>query len=318
MASTLNGGGTIRGDLRTHLLEAPDVRELLIADKVAPAFSVQTLSGQYPKFTTGTGKVNSIESKPRAPGAEYPQVNRRYDLATFTLQDYGLSEYVDLVQSMDTERFFDAEALTAELLYRDLLLAHEKRVADVVFGSSFAAVNSVVAYTEANLASANPVRDIQAGVSTLKARGYVPNTIVLSQTVFDYITRTTLTQNFVKPYSAGASVVGLDSLSAALAGGLGLPGLQILIGSAGYNTSKTSTASITNIWANTHMWIGSAKGGDPLAGGAMRTFAMDGSDPEVKSWDEPKRESTGIRVRHIVEENVIDANAGYRVTTQYA
>lgn len=318
--ANLSGGGTLRGDLLTVLREGNDAERLLIGLEVAPAYGVSTLAGQYPKFTLDESKLlNSIATE-RAPGAEYGQVVRNYERAVYDCLDYGLTEYVDRIQAADQARFFDAEVEAARSCELNVRLAHERRVAALLFGSDFSASAALVAYTQANLATIDFAGDVQGALETLTGNGVMPNAVVISGAVWNRVTRSTLFQNFLKPYAAGVSVVTRPNAETAFAEAFGIPGFRVLIGRGSYNTSKTSTASMSKIWGNTHFWVGKLAGGDPRAGGAMRTFAFEPGDGvlAVRSYDEDKRKSVAIEVAQQVDEAVIEAAAGVRITTSYA
>ena len=318
--ANLSGGGTLRGDLLTVLREGNDASRMLIGLDVAPVYSVSTLAGQYPKFTIDESALLDSISEPRSPGAEYGQVVRRYERALYDCQDYGITEYVDRIQAADQARFFDAEVEAAKSCELNVRIAHERRVAAKLYGSEFTAQSALVNYTNANLATINFAGDVQAALETISGKGNLPNAVVISQAVWSRVSNSTLFQNFLKPYSAGVSVVTVNNAATALGEAFGIPGFRVLVGRLGYNTSKTTTASMSNIWGNTYFWVGKIAGGDPMAGGAMRTFAFGPGDGPlaVRSYDEDKRKSVAIEVAQQVDEEVIEPASGIRVTTSYS
>ena len=310
---------TFRGDLNSFVQQAAQASELLIGLKVAPVAPVSIRAGQYPRFTTALSLLQSDIVGERAQGSSYARANRKFEQAVYDCQEYGVEELVDDAYAQEFARFFEAESTAAKQGAHNLLLGHERRVAAVAMNTNnFTATNSAVAYTQANLATADFAKDVQARVEELNSNGVMPNAIVLSDTVFNYVTRTTLLQNFIKPYSAGASVLTRSVVANAFREAFGIENL--LIGSVAYNASKTSTASLTKVWGNAYVWVGNITAGLPSAGGALRTFAwtQDGGEFVTESYREEQRRSTVIRVRHNVDEAVVDTTAARLITTQYA
>jgi hypothetical protein len=183
--------------------------------------------------------------------------------------------------------------------------------------STFAATNSIVAYTNANLATIDFAGDVQAAIERVEANGTVPNALVLANTVFNRIARSTLFQNFVKPYNAGVSVVSRSVAQTAIKEAFGL---DLIIGRSSANTSKTTTASMSALWGPTYVFVGSIKDGDPMGGGVGRTMVWneEGGIWVTETYRDDKRRSDMVRVRQNTAEHVIDTTAGTLITTQWA
>lgn len=314
-----SGGANFRGDLLSFLQEANDATKMLIGLKVAPAAPVPTKTGQYPAFRVGSGLLLNATLPARGQDGSYPRINRRYELATYSTTEYGLEEPVDDGYRADMARFFEAEKVAARQVELNLLLSHEKRVATEILGSGLAAQSAAAAYTEANITNGTLdfAADVQAAIDTLSDNGVVPTHLVISSRVWNRVTRSTRFQNFVKAFNAGVSVisekVGSDALREAF-------GVELLVGKAAENTSKTTTKSLSPIWGTSHFAVVKVASGAPEAGGVMRTFAFDGDGGILvpESYRDEARRSEIVRVRHTVDEALVDASAGIRVTTSYA
>jgi hypothetical protein len=307
-----------RHDLNTRVTEAADRQDMLIGLKVLPAFSQPNRVGQYPKFTIAASKLLDAIATERGPTGEYGEVTRRFDLDTFNCVDRGLEERVDDTFKADFARYFDAEVVAAEQTLHNVLAAHERRAAArLMNATTFAATNSIVAYTDANVATINFAADVQGATERLATNGVVGNAIVMSDSVFNRVSRSTLFQNFVKPYNAGVSVVSRSVARNAIKEAFGL---NLYIGALAYNTSKGAAASLSKVWGNTYVWVGKVMSGDPMAGGAGRTFVWneDGGIYVTESYRDEKRRSEMVRVRQNTDEKIIDASAGTLITTQFA
>ena len=314
-------GTSIRGDLNTVVEEALQTERMLIGTRVAPFYGVDTKTGEYPKFNIPEGKLLRDLSTERAPTAEYGKVVRQYVNESYTCVDRGLEELVDDTYAADVARFYDAEAAAARMTLKNILIAHERRVATKLFDDTvFAATNSAVAYTEGTLATINFALDVQNRIEELNRNGEQPNTLVMSAQIANLVKRSTLFQNFVKPYGVGATgAIPTDSVIAEAFRDLGIT--QILIGRAGYDTNPARNAkTVSGIWSNAFVFVGNIAEGNPFNGGALRTFAWnaEGGLVVTETYRDENRRSNVVRVRQHTDEKVINPNSGRLITTQFA
>jgi hypothetical protein len=86
-------------------------------------------------------------------------------------------------QFEDNEELF--EAITSSDNAEDLLVA----------------IGMAVAYTEGNIATIDLVRDVSGACSRLVNKGRQPNTIVMSNNVFERVSRSTLLRDYLRCYS---------------------------------------------------------------------------------------------------------------------
>lgn len=315
-----NAGAVLRADLNTVVLEALAEESLMIGTKVFPPFEVGEKSGQYPKFDIPEAQILRNIATERAQNGSYNEVVRSYKEETYSTVDRGLEERIDDTYRQDVARFFDAEQIAARFTFGNILIGHEKRVADSLFSATnFSATSAATAYTGANLATADFVEDVQKQIDDLRQNGVAgPLALVMSQTVGNYIKRTTRFQNFVKPYGVGGAIPTQSSIQAAF-GDLGVT--SIYFGQAGIDASKTRSAkSVSSIWNNDFVWVGQVTGGDPIAGGAGRTFVWnaEGGLFVTETYRDDSRRSDMVRVRQNTDEKVVNPNAGRLVQTSFA
>jgi hypothetical protein len=102
-------------------------------------------------------------------------VDRRFTWDSYQTEEFGLEERVDDVVATRMANFFDAEVITGKLLMNALMLDLEMEVAATINNSStFTATNSSVAYTEANIATIDVPRDINASWSGCSSSASIP------------------------------------------------------------------------------------------------------------------------------------------------
>jgi hypothetical protein len=317
-----NAQATPRSDIYALMMQAPMAgNELFIGDKVFPVKGEDVKRGIYMKASLGNAELLNGDAKPRANGDGYQRVNRKYDTDTFDAQEYGLESVIDDAYAAETERFFGLEVTEAMLLERSLRISYEVRIAAALMNATtFTATAAGTAYTEANLATISLPADVAAAKLRLLKNGHIPNALVMSASVYERISRSTLLQNQVfgvVPKSAGQYLIPSD---ADIARALGVD--QILVGRAPKNSNAKGQAySGSFIWSDTYVAVAYIAGGEYTAGGVGRTIQWSKDTtglftPETYRSDE--RRSDILRVRQHTAEKVIDTTACELITTSFA
>ena len=319
--SFVNGGTTIRADISQALIEGPsDVG--LIGAEALPLLNVPAKSGIYLKATLAGADLRNADALKRDISSEYAAITRSYNSATYTTQEYGLTEYLDDSFKSDMNRFFSIEASSAKFLLRQLKLSHEKRVSDLLWATSTpfttADLSPTTNYTEALLTTINAPADVAAGKLALNKLGYEANAVLMSANVFERIRRSTLLQNM---FFGVISDVGPRLLSEQqVAAGLGVE--KVLIGRAARNSANKNLAySGSFIVPDTKIIVANLQGGEFTAGGVGRTLVWADDAPGgfiSETFRDDARRSNVLRVRMNTAEVVIDANAAVRITTNYS
>jgi hypothetical protein len=319
-----SSGAVIRSDINTVVEEAYAAESFFIGPTIMPPFSVPAKSGIYPKLKIGAARLLDNVATDRNPDGSYNEIVRRYDTDTYDAVDRGLEERVDDAAQRDLNRFFNYEATAAKLTLRNVQLQHETRVAAAIMNTTNfgAGTNSAVAYTVANLATINVPLDIITACGRVADNGARPNTIVMSETILNRIATSTLLTNFIRGTLKGA--VDMPVNAANIANAFSDYGItQCLIGRARVNSAnKAQTASMSQVWGNTYIWVGYSNPGAGLmtAGGAGFTLFW---NPEgglfvTETYRDEKRRSDIVRVRQHTAEKVVDGTAGTLITTQYS
>ena len=320
--ATPSGGATIRADLNLKVEEAQMADDFFIGARAMPPLGVDAKSGTYPKLQIAAGELLTNSATERSTDGSYGEVSRQWTTDTYDCVDRGLEERVDDAQARDVARWFNLEATAAKLVLRQMMLAHEVRVAAALINATTfgAGTNSAVAYTEANLATISFVADVLAAIERVRNNGTNPDTIVMSSTVYNRIRRGTLTTNFV----AGSVGKGSEVTASTLAQAFADEGIrQVLVGKARYNSAKKGQShSASNVWGNTYIWVGKSNPGamDAKDGGAGFTlyWNAEGGLFVTETYREEKRRGNIVRVRQNTAEKIVDATAGTLITTQYS
>lgn len=315
-------GATIRADLNLKVEEAQASDDFFIGLRAMPPLAVEAKSGTYPRLQIGPAQLLTSVATERGTDGSYGEVTRQWGTDTYDCVDRGLTERVDDAQARDMARFFNLEATAARLVLRQMMLAHEVRVAAALINTTTfgAGTNSAVAYTEANIATISFVADVLAAIERVRNNGTNPDTIVLSSTVYNRVRRGTLVQNFV----AGSVGKGAEVTGSTMAQAFADEGIkQVLIGKSRRNTANVGqAASMASVWGNALIWVGRSNSGalDARDGGAGFTFHWnaEGGLFVTETYRDEDRRGNIVRVRQNTAEKVVDPTAATLITTQFS
>lgn len=319
-----SSGATIRADLNIVVEEAYHVEKHFIGAAALPPMPVEAKSGTYPKIEIAGGALMDAVATERARGGSYGQISRKWTTDTYDCVDRGLEEPVDDTDVKDLRRFFNVEAAAAKLTMRNVKLAHEVRAAAALFNTTNfgAATNSAVAYTEANIATINFVRDVLDAIERVADNGIQANTIVLSSTVLNRLKRSTLLKEWVRGSIKGS--VDQPINAQAIAQSFADDGIErVLVGRARQNTAKKGQAkSVSSIWGTTYVWVGyvNPSARTPQDGGAGFTFYWnaEGGLFVTETYRDESKRSNMVRVRQNTTEKITDGTAGTLIATQWS
>jgi hypothetical protein len=312
---------TSRPEISVFLEEAAQAESYFIAPSIMPVYSVKARAGRYPRIRIRDGALLKGESTKRGPTGTYNEVDRKFEWDTYDCVDRGLTERVDDVVEEEFADFFEAEVLTSKLVARALGIDYEKRVADLIMNSAnFTATAGAVNYTEANLATINFPKDLMDAKTRLARKGVTPNMMIITDTLFNRIRRSTLLQNFLYGnLGSGTSYRMVNQEDIAKAFNL----TQCLVASATIDSGKKGQdSSLAPIWSTSHIFLGQVASGDFTSGGVGRTLVWDADCPgglfTTETYRDEDRRSQIVRVRTNSTEKIIDSNAGELITTNFA
>lgn len=314
-----NTAAEIRPELNSVLEEALGAEKSFIGLDLLPVFTVDRSSGEYRKLTVAsTNLLKSGGDLQRGPKGSYPQVDWTWEKDSYLTIDRGIEQFIDDVLANDVAHAFSVEAQASKLLLRRVRLAHEQRTKAKIFSTeAFDAVNSVVAYTEANIATMDVPADIIAAVDRIRARAEECNTIVFGRESWNRVRRSDKLAKFFFGQLGGSQQITpqmfADKFEIA----------NIRIGDAVVDTAQVGRpASLSRVWTPDYIWVGNVQGGDYSAGGAGRTLIWTGdTDGNLFVSETYRKEdirSDVIRVRSNTDEKIVSPRSGTLITTQYA
>ena len=292
--------------------------------EIAKPIEQNSLTANWPiiELEDNFGMKNLLEG--REPGALFKQVDARIRLDTSTITGDGLEVSIDKSLIADSSKSgLDALSSFAFMLMGSAYILHEKRVADLAQGNGFDSVNSAVAYTTANADSADPMEDIQAAIERVNGRGELADTIAIPVEVYNRIRFFDKVKAFITGTVNPGSLVTANSIAKAFAD----EGIKRVIVARGRQdtSAKGKAASISTVWDNDHIWVGStdaaAETGDANSlGMAIATFYSSESPAPffIEQYYSDERRSEVLRVFGETNAKVINARAGTRIATQFA
>jgi hypothetical protein len=219
----------------------------MIADMVMPVINRPKRSDFFRKmkpeiaFNIPDAKIASAEAMPN-------RANATLDTnGTYTVKDYGLMDFISADEEANADAPLEPRMESEEALMGYLMLAREKRAADVVFasgnyGSNTAALSGTDRWDNA---SSDPVAKILA---VKKTPLVAPNTMVIGYEAWDYLRTNTNFMAYVRSRAqAGGSSTPLLIDEATVCRAFDLD--RVVIGKAKYNSAREgATASYSYIW----------------------------------------------------------------------
>ena len=307
---------TIRGDIAQAVYEGRSNKaNLFIGAQVMPIYVADVRSGEYLKINLGQSEALNDDATKIAAGSAYPRVSRKFVSDTFATTEFGLEEILPDQTQRDLARFLDVEVALADMLLNQIQIGHETRVATAAFAANGLTAISGAGATAAYTTSFDLPADVAAGKLELAKVGVLPNTLVLSATLFERVRRSTKVQNQMFGVVATNSTRLLSEQEVAQAVGVD----QVLVGRAPKNSAaKGKTYSGTFIWADTYIALAHVVGGEFVAGGFGRSILWGADSPVpfvAETYRDEARRSNVLRVRQHVSEKVIDGSSVIRITT---
>jgi hypothetical protein len=287
--------------------------------EVLPVYSVPARSGEYVKIDLGPGEAYNNDHLKTAPGADRSRVTRRFTTDNYSTVSYELEELLPDETSADLGRYFDVEVSSATFLNNSLLISHEQRVADLVFGSSISAISATAAYTAGSIDTLDIAKDVDDAMTELAKKNVVADTLIMSLQVFNRVRRTTkLLNNLFGPVKNvnQARPATADEVAAALNVN------RVLIGRGARNGAKKGqNYSGSFIWGNSKIVLAKLGAGEFTAGGLGRTLLWNEDSPTplvTETYRDEARRSNVIRCRHNTAEKLIDVSCAIGIDTSYA
>jgi hypothetical protein len=317
--SGLNYSGTYaapRLDLGQAFAEhASDMKEFA-ALQILPLFRTPKRAASFSALTRET-LLQSADTR-RAARAAYNRIVSGAKDKSFSCEEHGLEEAVDDVERALYMSDFDAEDAAVKTVARALKLKLEERVQAQIQDptTNWASGNSAL-YTDVSAAPWDTAGSDAIGHvidATEKVRqntGMMPNALILAASQAKNLLKNT----GIKNQFPGAPLITLEMIRSALASIFGLE--KLIVCGAVKNSAKEGQAfTSADVWNDDYALVARVAGdGDSLTTPCIgRTFLWtedSASDAVVEQYREEQTRGDVIRVRHHIDEVVIDPYFGH-------
>lgn len=310
--------GTPRLELGAAVMEFMQTQEEFVGSQVLPIFNTPKKKATFPAITRES-LTRDADTK-RAPRAEYNRDGYEAKDKNYSCEEHGLEGQLDDSERELYKNDFDAELVTTRTVARRVMQAQEKRVSNLVFNTSTFTGSSLYTTHASSPWSANDSDAIdqvrQAKEKVRQNCGMKANALVISETNKERLKALDVVKESIK-YVARLTDSELENALKDLFG------VKYLIVAGGIrNTAKEGKAfSGADIWSSDYAMVArivenSEDLSDP---GLGRIFLWSEDSPEnpvVEQYREEKTRSDVFRVRHHVDEQIIDPYFGHllRVT----
>lgn len=318
------GSARLRPDLTDTLIEADN--EILseqgfVAEQVLPVAEVDEQTADFYRLNL-EDFLGYGENLKRAPGAAYQEMDFLTEQDSYATQEYGITGKLDERQAKIYKSYFDAEVETTKMIRHRLLLAYEKRVADLTTNTANVGGNAAAGTVWTDEANSTIFDDVKTGILAGRDQCGLPldSMLVTLDRFLDMIDNDELLSRI--KYSGRDDPKRNQLTPQVVADALGLK--QIIV--AGMNGKVRNTAnegqsaSLDNIWPDDKalLFRSAANSNGVLSRALGRTFhwKRDGSSAKgtVESYFVDDIRATKIRVRHDVDEKIYYPEAGYIIT----
>lgn len=210
-----------------------------IADSVLPRVKVGRDTFKYRKFDKDVYLTvpDTFVGRKGMPN----QVELSYSEQDSSTIDYGLDDVVPFKDIQNAPEGYDPQQKAVEYLTDLILLAREKRAADLVFAEgSYSNTTTLTGTAQFSNASSNPITTIKTGLDTCFLR---PNAIVMGREVFSTLSTHAKIVSTIYPNANGAGIITPEQLAQIF------DVEHVFIGSAWLNSAAPGqTASVARVW----------------------------------------------------------------------
>lgn len=298
----------------------------LIAGRVMEQVDVPERSGTLLVEETRSFMGAPEADSRRAPGASRQSLSsfNRSSL-TFKAEIHSFEDSIAMEDIEDSQYPGSEEERSARKVRRALLLAQEKRCADLLF-STTEFTNNATPGTKFDAAGAEPLSFLHDQLDVLRAanHGIVADTMVLGYDVFRALARNPEIRSFVGDASSGIAsgnrILANDAVIEVLRSVLNIP--NVFVGSARRETAiPGATSSEANIWNGETIGLYIMRGSDAVAqkSGGVKAMPVAALNMMYKGLQAGQYDSLDLVRRHVWGEHVqvfqkVDAARGRLLT----
>ncbi|MGA1738879.1 MAG: hypothetical protein ACO4AM_06335, partial [Candidatus Nanopelagicaceae bacterium] len=298
----------------------------LIAGRVMEQVDVPERSGTLLVEETRSFMGAPEADSRRAPGASRQSLSsfNRSSL-TFKAEIHSFEDSIAMEDIEDSQYPGSEEERSARKVRRALLLAQEKRCADLLFSTS-EFTNTTSPSTKFDAAGAEPLSFLHNELDTLRAanHGIVADTMILGYDVFRALARNPEIRSFVGDSSAGIAsgnrILADDAVIEVLRSVLNIA--NVFVGSARRETAiPGATSSEADIWQRETIGLYIMRGSDAVAqkSGGVKAMPVAALNMVYKGLQAGQYDSLDLVRRHVWGEHVqlfkkVDSDRGRLLT----
>ena len=277
---------------------------------VAPVLNVNKQTGLY----WVAGKNNRLHDIQRAPRDEYKVVDWSYSTSTYGCKGYGAKALTDVESLKNADPMVDPEQDAIAAVVDEVMINAEYRIASKLFSASvFTQTSALTSTARWDSTASDPWGNrVTANAAVRPATGHKVNTLIISDTVWEYLRQLTAIKNAIfgstGPYGVPtqeqvAAVLGID---------------RVIVGPGTYYNGTT----FVDLWGKSALWAYYPKSVSENRGRIivpMRTVVWNvdgvGRFQVSQPWEDRDRRSWARYVDDYTDELVVCAAAGYLFTT---
>jgi hypothetical protein len=284
--------------------------ESYVSEVLMPVFPVKKQQGTYYVYDKADFRRNATR---RAPGSQSNETEYGLTTATFYAEDHALKEKVPFEVIDQADSALSPEMDATESVTDQLMIDKEIALATTMVDTAVITQYKTLSGTSqwSDYSNSDPIADIRLAIKTVqKGIGRRPNTLVLSQPVFDKLIDHPDIVDRIK-YTITGGAVGAPELARVFSL------KNVVIAGALYNTAKEGqTDALDFIWGN-NAWVCYINEGSRLKAPTFGyTFSY--QTREVKKWDDLDAEARYIRVHDNYVQKVVAATAVYALLAAIA
>lgn len=282
----------------------------LIGAQVLPHIPVKTETGTYYIFDKDNLRVYDTQ---RAAGTKYKRTSYSVSTSTFNCEEQALEETLDDRERNTAADSLELEKSTMERVADRVLLAKEKRIADLVQSTSnitnYTTLSSNMQWSDGT--NSRPFADIATAITTIRSNtGLIANTMVMSfETWLALREHDDVVERF--KYVSGPQEIQ-PSMVAPL---FGLN--QILVAGASYNQAfEGATDSLAGVWNDNVLiaYINSS----PAIRSVSLGYSFQKEPMMTRVYRDETINSDVYRVGEVVDEKLVAEAAGYLIVNTCA
>lgn len=284
--------------------------EAFIAEMVMPTLSVKKRSDVWFKYDKD--QRFTLPDMKIGPKSRLGEVDLKVTTDNYSVADYGLEEFVSQSEIDNADNPLNPQQDAADFIMELLMLAKEKRVADVAFAAAtYGSQTATPANKWTHLTNGTPLTDIMTALDIPFMR---PNTLVFGADswrafrshpqIVDAVKGATRLQGAKGGIASREDVASLFEVD------------MVLVGRSKYNTAKPGqTASYSRLWVDNCALLHVAKSLTPR--GITFASCIEETRPTALVRRDDSRGPKGgiaVRVIHNSAEKVKAADLGYLYT----